>query len=150
MRFILLIIFVTIIRFHALLYVTLITAALPITWLSSSGFYILQEQDAFDVTFANYSVDQQSTQPEYFDRVPPVLHQISLGGGAPKDEWLDARNNCLQHHAGWDTHLWTDENANEFVADKFPNLKELWEGYRYAIQRVDALRYMVLYEYGGM
>lgn len=146
---ILLILLFTLIYFRALLHLTLVTAALPVTWLSSSDFFISQERDRFDVTFANYSVDQQSSQPEYPDLVPPVLHQISLGSGGPKPEWLAARKNCLKHHVGWDAHSWTDDNAGAFVAEKFPQLKEMWEGYRYPIQKVDALRYMVLHEYGG-
>jgi mannosyltransferase OCH1-like enzyme len=145
----LVLVLLAIVYFRALLHLCLLTAALPITWLSSSDFFISQERDHFDVTFANYSVDQQSSLPAYPDLIPPVLHQISLGSGAPKAEWLAARNNCMQHHAGWDAHLWTDENAGAFVADKFPHLREMWEGYRYPIQKVDALRYMVLYEYGG-
>lgn len=147
---VLLFLFLTIVYFRAFIHLTLVTTALPITWLSSSDFFISQEKDNFDVTFANYSVDQNSSLPAYPDLIPPILHQISLGSGGPKAAWLDARNNCLKYHAGWDTYLWTDRNANAFVADRFPHLKEMWEGYQYPIQRVDALRYMVLYEYGGM
>lgn len=147
---IVLIVLFTLIYFRALIHLSLVTAALPITWLSSSDFFISQERDNFDVTFANYSVDQQSSLPGYPDLIPPVLHQISLGSAGPKADWLEARNHCLQHHVGWDAHFWTDENASAFVAEKFPHLKQMWEGYRYPIQKVDALRYMVLYEYGGM
>lgn len=135
--------------FRSVLHTTLVTLALPVTWLSTSDFFISQERDHFDVTFANYSVHQQTSLPEYPDLIPPILHQISLGDGL-KPEWVDARNSCLQHHVEWETHFWTDENAHAFVAEKFPQVKEMWENYRYPIQRVDALRYMVLYEYGGM
>lgn len=146
---ILLLVLFGLIYFRTFLQLTLVTAALPITWLSSSDFIISQEHDNFDVTFANYSAEQLSAKPAYPDLVPPVLHQISLGGGKPKPKWLEARRNCLKYHAGYDAHLWTDENAGAFVEKKFPHLKEMWEGYRYPIQKVDALRYMVLQEYGG-
>jgi mannosyltransferase OCH1-like enzyme len=46
--------------------------------------------------------------------------------------------------------LWTDENAENFVAQNFPDQLPLWKGYRYPVERVDALRYMVLYYYGGV
>lgn len=145
----LLVCLLTLIYFRSLVHTALVTLALPVTWLSSTDFCISQEHDRFDTTFANYSVDQQTSLPEYPDLIPPILHQISLGNGL-KPEWLDARNSCLQHHVEWETHFWTDENAPLFVAENFPQLREMWEGYRYPIQRVDALRYMVLYEYGGM
>lgn len=137
--------------FRSVLRTTLVTLALPVTWLSTTSsvnFFISRERDGFDVTFANYSVDQQTSLPQYPDLIPPILHQISLGSG-PKDQWLEARNNCLHHHVGWETHFWTDENAHNFVAEKFPKMLEMWEGYRYPIQKVDSLRYMVLFEYGG-
>jgi mannosyltransferase OCH1-like enzyme len=128
---------------------TFITLSLFVTWKTgSSEFYLSQEKDNFDVTFANYSINQQSALPDYPDLIPPILHQISLGHGS-KDAWINARNDCLQHHVEWETHFWTDENAGPFVEEKFPHLKKMWESYRYPIQRVDALRYMVLYEYGG-
>lgn len=146
---VLLVVVFALIYFRALVQLTLVTTALPITWLSSSDFFISKERDSFDVTFANFSVGQLSSQPAYPDIVPPVLHHISLGGGDPKPKWLEARSNCLKYHAGYDTHLWTDENARAFVAEKFPQLKGMWDGYRYPIQKVDALRYMVLHEYGG-
>ncbi|KIN03418.1 glycosyltransferase family 32 protein [Oidiodendron maius Zn] len=141
----------TIVYFQSIIDTALVTFALPVAWLSpTSNFIISQERDNFDVTFSNYSADQQSSLPEYPDLIPPVLHQIVLGSAGPKEEWLNARNHCMQYHAGWQFHLWTDENAAAFVAEKFPHLKEMWEGYRYPIQKVDALRYMVLYEYGGV
>jgi mannosyltransferase OCH1-like enzyme len=146
---ILLLVLFALIYFRTFLQLTLVTAALPITWLSSSDFLISKEHDNFDVTFANYSVDQRSSLPAYPDLVPAVLHQISLGRGDRKSDWLEARKNCLKYHDGYESHLWMDENANEFVAKKFPHLKEMWDSYRYPIQKVDALRYMVLQEYGG-
>jgi hypothetical protein len=45
--------------------------------------------------------------------------------------------------------LWTDENAGAFIAEKFPSFKPIWDGYRFPIERIDALRYLLLYEFGG-
>ena len=125
--------------------------SLPVTWWrGASQFYISQERDSFDVTFESYSVEQETSLPEYPDLVPSILHQITLGQNPAGPGWLDARNACLELHPDWQLHIWTDENAGKFVEAKFPHLKTMWEGYKYPIQRVDALRYMVLYEYGGV
>jgi mannosyltransferase OCH1-like enzyme len=53
-------------------------------------------------------------------------------------------------HPGWESHIWTDDDASQFVADKFPDLKELWDSYQYPVERIDALRYMLLYAFGGV
>jgi len=146
---ILIVIFLFSIYFKEALYTTFVIASLPITWKSkSSDFFISEEGDHFDLTFSNYSVDQQSSLPDYPDLVPPILHQIALGGEL-KEEWLTARSHCIEHHHNWETHFWTSENASSFVQERFPHLKSMWDGYKYPIQRVDALRYMILYEYGG-
>jgi len=137
--------------FRSNLSVALVISSTPIRWNhGSSGFLISEERDNFDVTFANYSESQQTALPDYPDLAPPILHHIALGHGQQREGWLDARQSCLQLHADWESHLWTDLNAHQFVQEHFPNLKEMWENYKYPIQRVDALRYMVLYEYGGM
>ncbi|KAK0630945.1 glycosyltransferase family 32 protein [Bombardia bombarda] len=126
-------------------------AALPIIWFRhAEQFLVSAEADSFDITFANYSRHQLSAAP-YDDRVPPILHHISLGSGAAAHtKWSDVRQTCLDIHPGWEAFLWTDETAGEFVAEHFPELRTMWEGYRYPIQKIDALRYMALYHYGGV
>jgi mannosyltransferase OCH1-like enzyme len=127
--------------------------SLPITWnLRSSTFLISRRLDNFDLTFTNYSATKATSLPEHPDVVPPILHHIALGHkpDAEQADWSTARNNCLAYHPGWEAHLWTDEKAAAFINEKFPLLKEMWDGYKYPIQRVDALRYLVLYEYGGV
>ncbi|KAK3369432.1 glycosyltransferase family 32 protein [Lasiosphaeria ovina] len=126
-------------------------AALPFKWFTYSDRFLLSaEADGFDLTFANYSKHQVSAAP-FEDRVPPVLHHISLGtGAAAHSRWMTVRQDCLDIHPGWEAFLWTDETANTFVRDHYPELKDMWESYPYPIQKIDALRYMVLYHYGGV
>ncbi len=135
---------------RSLLYDAYTLAALPLIWSRHArSFYLSARHDNFDVTFANYSVDQTSATP-YPDLVPPVIHHISLGSGAASHaNWAEVRQSCLDMHPGWDAFLWTDETADSLVADHFPELHEMWTTYRYPIQKIDALRYMVLYRYGG-
>lgn len=125
-------------------------AALPLIWSRHArSFYLSARHDDFDVTFANYSVNQTSAAP-YPDLVPPVIHHISLGSGAAThSKWAEVRQTCVDMHPGWDAILWTDEAADALVADSYPELHEMWTTYRYPIQKIDALRYMVLLKYGG-
>jgi mannosyltransferase OCH1-like enzyme len=133
-----------------LLHDTWALASLPLTWpRHSDRFYISAEHDDFDVTFANYSIYQTSAAP-FPDKIPPVLHHISLGSGASThSKWAEVRQSCLDLHPDWEAFLWTDETANELVIQNFPEFYNMWMSYRYPIEKVDALRYMVLYHYGG-
>uniref|UniRef100_A0A1Y1K233 Alpha-1,4-N-acetylglucosaminyltransferase n=1 Tax=Photinus pyralis TaxID=7054 RepID=A0A1Y1K233_PHOPY len=135
-----------------LLYTTWTLAALRIFWHDNASDFILSEShDNFDVSFANYSIHQVSAEP-YEDVVPPILHHIALGDneGRWKARWGEAVQSCLDIHPGWESHIWTDDKASQFVSEKFPELRELWDNYHYPVERIDALRYMLLYAYGGV
>lgn len=46
--------------------------------------------------------------------------------------------------------LWTDDESRRFVAQEYPWFLDTFNDYTYAIQRADAIRYFVLYHYGGI
>jgi inositol phosphorylceramide mannosyltransferase catalytic subunit len=46
--------------------------------------------------------------------------------------------------------LWTDEGSRDFIAEHYPWFLDTFNGYRYPIQRADAIRYFVLFHYGGI
>lgn len=46
--------------------------------------------------------------------------------------------------------LWDDNDNRNFVQTKFPELLEHFDAYTKTICRADAIRYMYLYEYGGI
>ena len=46
--------------------------------------------------------------------------------------------------------LWTDADSRAFIAEHYPWFTETFGSYPYAIQRADAIRYFVLYHYGGV
>ncbi|CAK7233989.1 hypothetical protein SEUCBS140593_008786 [Sporothrix eucalyptigena] len=133
-----------------ILYTAWTLVYLPLAWSNDeSSFVISQAVDNFDITFADYNTSQTTAGAGYTDRVPAVMHHVVLGSRPPLPAWGETRQSCLDLHEGWETHYWTDETAAAFVADKFPDVKETWDSYPFLIQKVDALRYMILYEYGG-
>lgn len=46
--------------------------------------------------------------------------------------------------------LWTDELARELIASEYPWFLDSWDNYAFPIQRADAIRYFVLYHFGGI
>ncbi|KAM0247512.1 hypothetical protein ACHAQJ_009818 [Trichoderma viride] len=138
--------------FRHLLYTSWTLAALPAYWpMHRDSFILSKERDDFDITFSNYSINQLSAAP-YEDVVPPILHHIALGKHSTgwRTEWKETVQSCVDMHPGWEANVWTDEKASKFVEEKFPDLKEMWDSYPYPVERIDALRYMLLYEYGGV
>lgn len=140
--------------FRNTLFVTYNLLSLPVTWgIGAKDFLLDREKDDFDITFSNYSTTPRIVNwdvEEHPNLIPQILHHIRLGSSEPKAEWQEARNACLNMHPDWEAMSWTDANAREFVAENYPHLLRMWESYKFPIQRVDALRYMVLYHYGGV
>lgn len=46
--------------------------------------------------------------------------------------------------------LWTDAGSREFIAEHYSWFLDTFDSYTYPIQRADAIRYFVLYHYGGV
>jgi inositol phosphorylceramide mannosyltransferase catalytic subunit len=46
--------------------------------------------------------------------------------------------------------LWTDIGSREFIAEHYPWFLDTFDNYTYPIQRADAIRYFILYHYGGV
>ncbi|OGM45767.1 glycosyl transferase [Aspergillus bombycis] len=120
---------------------------MPFIWQkSAAGSILSHDRDGFDVTFRAYDSEQPLPHSSL---VPATLHHVHLGGTALRPEWLTAREECLRIHPGWKTHTWDDTTANQFVREHFPELQDTWNSYPYLVQKVDALRYMILYIHGG-
>jgi hypothetical protein len=46
--------------------------------------------------------------------------------------------------------LWTDAGSREFIAEHYSWFLDTFDNYVYPIQRADAIRYFILYHYGGV
>ena len=84
--------------------------------------------------------------------IPKIIHQTYKNASIPK-VWQGAQQSCINLHQpedGWEYKLWTDDIMLEFMKKEYPWFVETYEGYRYPIQRADAIRYFVLAHYGGI
>ncbi|PWY73057.1 glycosyl transferase [Aspergillus heteromorphus CBS 117.55] len=132
--------------FSPLLWKLYLLLRLPFVWKASSVDAVISlQRDGFDLTFAAYESNYTVTDP----LIPARLHHVHLGGQLPRAEWSAAREECIKRHPNWEVFLWDDRNASHFVQNRYPHILTMWEGYPYLVQRVDALRYMILHTYGG-
>ena len=82
-------------------------------------------------------------------RIPRIIHQTWKDQNIPialkvlADSWLI-------HHPGWEYQFWTDDRNRAFIENHFPEFLNIYDGYQYNIQRVDAVRYFILFKYGGV
>jgi mannosyltransferase OCH1-like enzyme len=85
-------------------------------------------------------------------KIPKIIHQTWKDTNIPS-KWLYPVESCKELHKpedGWEYKLWTDESAVEFIRKEYPKHLDNFMRYPYPIQRADAIRYFILYHYGGV
>ncbi|XP_052812165.1 uncharacterized protein LOC128239780 [Mya arenaria] len=80
--------------------------------------------------------------------IPHLIHQTFETVMIPSKLESHVRT-VVNMNANWTYHFWTDDSARKLVKERHPNLLPIWDKYMRNIMRADALRYVVLYEFGG-
>ena len=81
--------------------------------------------------------------------IPALVHQTWKTADVPQ-RFRAACASWRSLHPAWEYRLWTHADIDRFVRERFPGLVPLFAAYRYDIQRVDAFRYLLLHEVGGL
>lgn len=83
--------------------------------------------------------------------IPKIIHQIWYGNeeSLPKHFRMFGET-WKEHHPGWDYEFWDDDRINNFIHVYYPHYLDVFNSFQYNIQRVDAIRYLILYKIGGM
>lgn len=85
------------------------------------------------------------------DEVPMILHQTAP---ADKSKWHPSWPVCQKSWRDNFSHytytMWTDEDIIKFIRERFPRFLPIFTTYDANIKRIDAFRYFLLYDYGGI
>ncbi len=83
---------------------------------------------------------------------PLILHQTYRTRDSVPEKWRNTSESCRHTHRHWaQQYFWSDESGREFIAKHFSaEALANYDSYVFPIQRADALRYYVLYYYGGV
>jgi mannosyltransferase OCH1-like enzyme len=65
-------------------------------------------------------------------------------------KWLCSPKSIQKHFSDWKYVFLTDESNDLFVKTRFPHLHDWFKKLPFAIQRADVIRYLWLYENGGL
>ncbi|KAK3599953.1 hypothetical protein CHS0354_012599 [Potamilus streckersoni] len=82
-------------------------------------------------------------------RIETIIHQTWIDKNIPED-FRKYVSSLKEHHSNFVYMFWTDKMALKFVEAMFPMILPFYVNYRHNLQRADAVRYMILYEYGGV
>jgi mannosyltransferase OCH1-like enzyme len=78
-----------------------------------------------------------------------IIHQTWKDENIP-DKWKNSKESWIKYHPDWQYKLWTDKDNEELIRNYFPWFLKTYLNFEYNIQRADAIRYCILYLYGGV
>jgi mannosyltransferase OCH1-like enzyme len=81
--------------------------------------------------------------------IPRIIHQTWRDADLPAP-LADMAETWRRHHPDWEWRLWTDADNRAFVAAHHPGFLAFYDAYPHPIQRVDAVRYLILQRLGGV
>ncbi|MFT6406638.1 MAG: FkbM family methyltransferase [Arenicella sp.] len=81
--------------------------------------------------------------------IPKIIHQTWKTDQVP-EQWKAFAQSWKSHHPDWEYRLWSNADGAEFVEHFYPHFEQTYWSYRYDIQRADAIRYLIIYHYGGI
>jgi mannosyltransferase OCH1-like enzyme len=89
---------------------------------------------------------QQKTQ------IPKIIHQVWEGrnGDAPGELLLRLAETWKEENPSWEYRFWNYKTIDQFLLEYFPGFIEKYKRFRYDVQRWDAIRYLILFKFGGV
>jgi len=82
--------------------------------------------------------------------IPKIIHQTWKTADVPQ-QWQSSTDKYRAlKDQGFEYKLWTDEDNRNLIKDHFPWFLQKFDAYKNPIQRADAVRYFILYKYGGI
>lgn len=82
-------------------------------------------------------------------RLEQIIHQTWKTTSIPA-RYVAWMTSWVDKHPTWRYMFWTDESARKLIKDKYPEILPSYDSYLEPIRRADAMRYVILYEYGGV
>ncbi|KAE9397135.1 hypothetical protein BT96DRAFT_921711 [Gymnopus androsaceus JB14] len=112
--------------------------------LSSITYYLSIDPSAYlstdEVPILENNTRWNASEHGLQERIPRILHQTWRTDTLPT-RWKPISQECQDMMPDYEYILWTDDSSREFIAEHYPWFLNTFNGYKYAIQRADAIRY---------
>ena len=83
-------------------------------------------------------------------RIPRIIHQIWYEQDELTDSLKEISKSWKEFHPDWEYILWNNSKIDELLHVHFPNFIPCYKSYPHDIQRWYAIRYLILFLYGGL
>ncbi|CAF3811757.1 unnamed protein product [Rotaria sp. Silwood1] len=86
-------------------------------------------------------------------RIPRYIHQIWISSKNNEEIYENfqiAANACMELHSNYNYTLWTHRKILEWLKIHYSWFLPTYQNYRYDMQRIDAMKYLLLFHFGGI
>lgn len=84
--------------------------------------------------------------------IPLIIHQIYEGrdGTSPNKLLLELAETWKKMNPSFEYRFWDYQKIDQFMIDYYSDFAVIYNKFLYDVQRWDAIRYLILYHYGGI
>ena len=83
-------------------------------------------------------------------KIPRIIHQIYEDPAGPPTNLLNIAETWKENHPDWEYWFWNRQKMNNFLESTCPDFLDYYRSYPFNVQRWDAVRYLILYYFGGL
>ncbi|MFV0396697.1 MAG: glycosyltransferase family 32 protein [Bacteroidales bacterium] len=88
--------------------------------------------------------------PNLYMQIPQIIHQIYEDPEGPSELLRTVAESWKEQNPNWEYRFWNKATIDSFLESEFPEFEPIYRAYPYNVQRWDAIRYLILYRYGGL
>ncbi|MDR2057980.1 MAG: glycosyl transferase [Dysgonamonadaceae bacterium] len=85
-----------------------------------------------------------------FMKIPRIIHQIYEDLAGPPEQLQRIAKSWKKNHPEWEYKFWNKHSIEKFLNTEFPEFVSYYQNFPFNVQRWDAIRYLILYKYGGV
>lgn len=125
-----------------------------VIFLLLGTFLVTQTQFLYKPTFwSDFAVTTEGVElirnTNNKEQIPKIFHHTWKDKDIP-EKWKYSYQNCKNLYPDFKFMLWTDESSEGFIKQHYRWFLKEYQSYSHQIQRVDAIRYFLLYHFGGI
>ena len=82
--------------------------------------------------------------------IPRIIHQVYEDMNGPSNDLRVISSSWKKFHPEWEYRFWNKDSIEDLLHSVFPEFLPVYRSYPYNVQRWDAIRYLILYHFGGL
>lgn len=94
----------------------------------------------------NTTIDNNHIYP----KIPRIIHQIYEDLSGPPSYLKSISKSWKELNPDWEYRFWDKNDMEAFLKEYYPELMPTYQAFPYNVQRWDAIRYLILYQFGGL